>query len=60
MTMKAIKRRVPNETDEISSVTVRRAGGPRRRARPRVGVYAGLFETDEESAIDTASEQECE
>jgi Fe-S cluster biogenesis protein NfuA len=34
MTMKAIERRLPDELDEVSSVTVRRAGGPRAAVMP--------------------------
>jgi Fe-S cluster biogenesis protein NfuA len=34
MTMKAIERRLPAEIDEISSVTVRRANGPRAAVMP--------------------------
>jgi Fe-S cluster biogenesis protein NfuA len=34
MTMKAIERRLPDELDEVSSVTVRRAGGPRAAVTP--------------------------
>lgn len=34
MTIKAIERRLPTEVDEISSVTVRRAGGPRAAVMP--------------------------
>ncbi|ELZ69152.1 hypothetical protein C5B91_15660 [Haloferax sp. Atlit-10N] len=34
MTMKAIKRRIADEVDDVSSVTVRRAGGPRAAVMP--------------------------
>ncbi|MFC7095719.1 NifU family protein [Halobaculum marinum] len=34
MTIKAIERRLPEELDEVSSVTVRRAGGPRAAVMP--------------------------
>ncbi|MFD1589461.1 NifU family protein [Halorientalis brevis] len=34
MTMKAIKHRLPTEVDDISKVTVRRAGGPRAAVMP--------------------------
>ncbi|KTG10886.1 hypothetical protein AUR64_06800 [Haloprofundus marisrubri] len=34
MTMRAIRHRLPDEVDEISKVTVRRAGGPRAAVMP--------------------------
>jgi Fe-S cluster biogenesis protein NfuA len=34
MTMRAIRSRMPDEVDEISKVTVRRAGGPRAAVMP--------------------------
>ena len=34
MTMRAIRHRLPDEIDEISKVTVRRAGGPRAAVMP--------------------------
>jgi Fe-S cluster biogenesis protein NfuA len=34
MTMRAIRHRLPDEADEISKVTVRRAGGPRAAVMP--------------------------
>ncbi|MFA1612298.1 NifU family protein [Halobellus rubicundus] len=34
MTMKAIKQRLAEELDEVSEVTVRRAGGPRAAVMP--------------------------
>jgi Fe-S cluster biogenesis protein NfuA len=34
MTMKAIQQRLPDAIDDISSVTVRRAGGPRAAVMP--------------------------
>jgi len=34
MTMRAIRHRLPDELDEVSKVTVRRAGGPRAAVMP--------------------------
>lgn len=34
MTMRAIRQRMPDEIDEISTVNVRRAGGPRAAVMP--------------------------
>lgn len=34
MTMRAIRRRLPDEVDEITKVTVRQAGGPRAAVMP--------------------------
>lgn len=34
MTMRAIRKRLPDEIDEISKVTVRQAGGPRAAVMP--------------------------
>ncbi|WP_277556085.1 NifU family protein [Halobaculum limi] len=34
MTIKAIERRLPEDLDEVTSVTVRRAGGPRAAVMP--------------------------
>jgi Fe-S cluster biogenesis protein NfuA len=34
MTMRAIRKRLPDEVDEVSKVTVKRAGGPRAAVMP--------------------------